>query len=861
MKYKEALKGILQKIGVTTRQSREASGELEKDIMARKYESFKGLLDCNNNILGVMADMEEKLSGEYLFDKQYIVHSLITLTENLKELIDRLNGLTHNRYNALYEQLSHISTEIEDILNARREIPTESYTLPLDEITKERFNSVGGKNANLGEIKNRLNVPIPAGFAITAYAYKVFMQHNGMLERIHDRLATLSVNNMEELNRVSAQCQDDILRGDIPQDMADAILESTARLCKNDSSRDPFDLSIRSSAIEEDSDFSFAGQYATFLNVTPQQVLQRYKGVLASLFSSRAIFYYKTKGFTENELAMAVGVLEMVDSKVSGVMFSDDPNEPGSNKIIINAIWGLGLCLVDGMVTPETYVVSKDDITRVIKTTTTEQVTMVVCTSKGSLKEVPLPDGAEATPCLQDNQATELARYANLLESHFGVAQDIEWVIDKNDRLIILQSRPLVITARQEQKSLPIRIEGYKVLIDRGLIACKGVGHGKAYVLKSEDDLINVPDGAVLIARHTSPKFVTVMNKVRAIVTDVGGTTGHMASLAREYQIPTILDTELATVTIKHDSEITVDAINCNIYEGYVNELITYLEQKHDPFKNTHLFKTLSKVLKHIVILNLVNPDSEDFKAEHCNTFHDITRFAHEKAMMEMFSMTDMPSLQDSCGAVRVVAGIPIDLYAIDLGGGISATTKAIAPEHITSEPFNAFFKGMLSMRWPQARPFDVKGFMGMVAHSASLSEADYDEIAKRSFAFISSNYMNFSIRLGYHLSTVEAFAGEHINDNYIRFHFKGGGSTTDRRLRRVRLISEILRHLHFDMVRVREDVIDASVLKYKKSSIEKRLTMLGKLTVYTKQLDMVMYNDNITDSYIEDFVEDHIEP
>ncbi|MBF0609407.1 MAG: phosphoenolpyruvate synthase [Magnetococcales bacterium] len=857
MKYKEALKGILQKIGVRTQRSLETSVKSERDILAARYESFKALLHCNNSILGVMADMEEKLSGEYLFDRQYIVHSLITITEHTRELIDKLNDITHNRYMALYDRFNHISMDIEGILNTKRDIPTEGYTLSMAEITKEKVNSVGGKNANLGEIKNLLNVPIPAGFAITAHAYKRFMEHNGMLEKIHERLATLSVSNMEELNRVSAQCQGDILAGEIPDDMAEAILASTAGLCNNDS----FDLSIRSSAIEEDSDFSFAGQYATFLNVKPQHVLQRYKEVLASLFSSRAIFYYKTKGFTENELAMAVGILEMVDSKVSGVIFSDDPNEPGSNRIIINAIWGLGMCLVDGMVTPETYIVPKDDITRVIQTMPTEQVTMVVCTSGGSLKEVPLPDEAEETPCLKNSQIAELARYAKLLENHFGTAQDIEWVIDSNDRLLILQSRPLVVTAKEEQKARPIRIEGHKVLLDKGIIACKGVGHGRAYILRSEDDLIHVPEGAVLIARNTSPKFVTVMNKVRAIVTDVGGTTGHMASLAREFQIPTILDTEVATMTIKHDSEITVDAINGNIYEGYVTELITYLEQKHDPFKSTHLFKTLSRVLKHIVMLNLVNPDAEDFTAEHCKTFHDITRFAHEKAMLSMFSMTELPSLQDSFGAVRVVAGIPIDLYAIDLGGGISATTRAIAPEDITSEPFNAFFKGMLSMRWPQARPFDMKGFMGMVAHSASMSEAEYDEIAKRSFAFVSAHYMNFSIRLGYHLSTVEAFAGDHLNDNYIKFHFKGGGSTTDRRLRRVRLISEILRHLHFDSVRVREDVIDAAVLKYKKSSIEKRLTMLGKLTVYTKQLDMVMYNDTITDSYIEDFVQDHIEP
>ncbi len=193
----------------------------------------------------------------------------------------------------------------------------------------------------------------------------------------------------------------------------------------------------------------------------------------------------------------------------------------------------------------------------------------------------------------------------------------------------------------------------------KGVIACKGVGFGKAFILRDEEDLKDFPEGAVLIAKHTSPKFVTVMNKASAIVTDVGSATGHMASLSREYQVPTILDTEVSTSIIQDGQEITVDAINCNIYEGRVSELLEYAQQKKEPFKETHLFKTLEKVLKWVVPLNLTDPDSENFSPEYCKTYHDITRFAHEMSMHEMFSIGEEQDIED-IQTTDLAAGIPV---------------------------------------------------------------------------------------------------------------------------------------------------------------------------------------------------------
>jgi pyruvate,water dikinase len=347
------------------------------------------------------------------------------------------------------------------------------------------------------------------------------------------------------------------------------------------------------------------------------------------------------------------------------------------------------------------------------------------------------------------------------------------------------------------------------------------------------------------------------MKKAKAIVTDVGNATGHAASLAREFGIPALLDTEIATTAIKDGQEITVDAYNSKIYQGKVDELMKLVAQE-SPVKRTEAYRVLQKAMGLIAPLNLVDPSSADFKAENCLTFHDIIRFCHEKSMYEMFKIGETAT-DTSEKAKRFAAGIPIGVYLIDLGGGSKKGIKKLLPEHIYSIPFNAFYKGLISMKWPEPRPVDTKGFLGMIVNTTAISEHELRETGKDSFAFISKEYMNFSLRLGYHFSTIEAFAGENINENYIRFFFKGGGAARERRLRRVRLIDEILKALGFNEIIIHGDVVDAKMMKYRADIINQTMEMLGKLTVYTKQLDMVMYNNAITDWYIEEFVKEHL--
>lgn len=829
-----------------------------KEALKAKYQAFQKVLTANNRVLELMADMEEKSSGEYLFDMHYIKTNARLIGHNVLMIIKNLNALSRNKY-LLFERIHEdIQRGVGEILEYKMEIPVSDLAIPLEKLTSRDVNTAGGKIANLGEIHANLRFPTPHGFVISSYAFIKFMDHNRLFERISERLSLLKVENLEELNKFSKEIFSLILESEIPPDLEEAVRGAYSRLLKKIG--EPALVSVRSSAIREDSEFSFAGQYATFLNVTGDAILQKYKEVVASLFTPRAIFYSKTKGFSQDEMVMAVGVLHMIDASAGGVMYTRDPTDPEKDHISINSVYGLGKAVVDGTFSTDTFTVSRHPAGSIISRNVAHKDKMLICREYGGIEEIPVTENRRETPSLTDEQISTLVYYGLELEKHFGSAQDIEFAVGADGQIYLLQSRPLqiVLSGAARGPCLPTRIEGYNVILDKGVIASKGIGYGKAFILKDDDELKDFPDGAVLVAKHTNPKYVTIMNKAAAIVTDVGSATGHMASLSREYRVPAILDTEVATSIIKNGQEITVDAINCNIYEGKVDELIEYARKKKEPFKDTHLFKTLEKILKWIVPLNLTDPHREDFKPENCMTYHDITRFAHEVSMYEMFGIGESQDIIDEVKPVTLVAGIPVNVQLLDLDGGIRENIKKATPEDIYSIPFSAMLKGMKVMKWPGPPPTDAMGFLGMLAHTASVPEEQLREMGKSSFAVVSKNYMNFSIRLGYHFSLVEAYAGGNINDNYIKFFFKGGGADQDRRLRRVRLIREILKHMDF-RVSLTEDVIDAVITKYKQEIIEQKLMIFGKLTAYTKQLDMVMYNDAITNMYVDQFVKEHI--
>ena len=822
----------------------------DERLFKERYLYFRQLLNENNAVLEIMADLEDKLAGEYIFDMNYVRSSCNKLVDSVQNIIVNLDKLSKGKYPNLYFAFAKINSKIETTLINKTDIPVTDFTIPFKSVTKEMVKSVGGKNANMGEIKNKVGLPVPDGFCISAYAFKRFIEYNELKDKII--LNSIDIVDIEGLNRISKEARNLIVKSQIPSDVESSISNAFSELSRKISRRvSTPTVSVRSSAIYEDAEFTFAGQYKTALNVNPDNLIEQYKKVIASLFTPRAIFYYKSKGFEEEDMVMAVGIVEMIDAKAGGVMYSRDPTDAEKDNIIINAVWGLGKYAVDGTVSPNIYVVSRNEPRTILEKTTPAQEVMLKCNSREGTVELEVPEEKRETSCLIDDQIKFLADYALVLEKHYDRPQDIEWALDENNNFFILQTRTLRILKEKPVKNIQTITKGHKILIDKGQIACKGIGAGKVFFINKEEDLEKFPEGAVLVAKHTSPRFVTVMNKASAIVSDVGSPTGHMSSLAREYKIPTLLNTETAMKTLEADKEVTVDAVNGNIYEGRINELVE-AGKRDNPFKDTAVFKLLSELLKNIVPLSLIYPEDEKFSPDYCETFHDITRFSHEVAMKEMFKIVDSPDISKR-EAVKLEVKIPLEIYVIDLDGGIKGDSKKITPDHILSMPMNALLKGMMAIEWPGPPPINVKGFLSVIA-STTMQPHSEKLLWEPSFAIISREYMNFNIRLGYHIQTIEAYAGDNINDNYARFLFKGGGASLDRRARRTRLIKEILEMTDFSVKRT-GDVLDARITKYDKLTILKKLGILARMTAYTKQLDMTLFNDAMVDWYIKEFV------
>jgi pyruvate,water dikinase len=543
-------------------------------------------------------------------------------------------------------------------------------------------------------------------------------------------------------------------------------------------------------------------------------------------------------------------------------MYTRNPINPVENRIIINAVWGLGPYAVDGIVPPDSYVLSKDPEPVLLKSRIEEKTAQLVARAEGYLVESTVSEDCRARACLSDEQARELAGFGLKLEKHFGSPQDIEWALDGEGRFVILQARPLRLEGRDpDRKALRTEIpEGAKILVDAGEVACPGIGFGPAVHVRSESDLVSFPDGGVLIAVHASPQYVMVMSKAQGIIVDFGSLVSHMASLAREYMIPTIMNTREATSLIPPGAAVTVDAYNGRVYLGRVEEILDSGLQFGGFVVRGPAYQALRRRADMIVPLHLTDPKSPHFAEEHCRTIHDIMRFVHEKSYSVVFQLGDLVTDRASISA-RLKAAIPIDLYVIDLAGGLSVDATQVAtivPEEVTSVPFKALLKGMLreDVNVPQPRPVNLSGFLSVMSEQMLSGPGTGSErFGDRSYAIISDRYLNFSSRVGYHYSVLDCYCGKTVAKNYINFQFKGGAADDVRRSRRARMIEKVLGALGF-MVETTEDRVTARIAKQEVPYLEEKLDLLGRLLIFTRQMDMMMHTEAHIDHLTQCFLD-----
>jgi pyruvate,water dikinase len=840
-------------------------GQPSRDDLAAafrfRYACFKDLLDSNSQLLNIIADLEEKLTGRHVFGMSYIRSQSARAAFHAFRMIKSLDVLSGHKYQVLYRVLDVINIRIKYQLGKRKELQVMELVLPLSGVTKEMVDWVGGKNAHLGEAM-KIGLPIPAGFAITTRAFVDFLAHNDLVDEINKRKMDIDPANPQTVKQVSDDIQTLISAAQMPPALSEAILAAYARMQETlaGSQGGPVRVSMRSSAIGEDSELSFAGQYLTILNVPGEELLPAYQKILASLYTPRAISYRLNKGIRDEDIAMSVVCLQMVDAVASGVMYSHHPYNVRDENLLISAVWGLGPYAVDGVITPDTYRVAKTADFPILDRTVSHKAVQLVAKPEAGLQEIPVPPEQQDQPCLSSEQIKVLAAYGVKLEEHYQGPQDVEWALDKDGRLMVLQSRPLVLQALtgKELQEIPA-VTGYPVLVEGGAAAFPGVGCGPAFLIQRDEDLLNFPEGAVLVARHSSPKFVMVMPKAQAIVTDSGSISGHMASLSREFSLPTLLDTKVATQAIAPGQIVTVDAYTCRIYQGQVPELLDHRPLRESHLKDTPVYKILQYVAESILPLRLVDPKSPDFSPEHCRSLHDLARLVHELSYTEMFKISDMVSAREGY-ALKLDAPIPLDLYLIDLGGGLAGAdpyAHKVTPDQVASVPFQAVLRGMLheKVRGQEPRPIQLSGLMSVMREQLLAAPNVEERFGDRSYAIISDKYLNFSSRVGYHYSVLDAYCGATVNKNYITFSFKGGAADDVRRNRRVRAIAIVLMGLDFS-VEVKGDRVDARLQKYDSPVIQEKLDLIGRLLIFTRQMDMLMTSEAGVEAVAQKFLQ-----
>jgi pyruvate,water dikinase len=840
------------------------------------------LVKANDHAHRAMSEMGEMIVKAEPFSQNYADNVYYELIENTRIIIENLILMSGGKYQTLRKKLEHIENVSEEIFHPNyfcpdtfdcREIDCTNcpkrtffpedipYYYDISEIDKSKYLEVGDKMSRLGEIRNVLGLPVPDGFSLTVRLFEEILAHNNLRSRKEKLFAGVDYSVIAQIRRAVKETRNLFMWNPLPPHIREIILNAyNTKYGDKD-----IKLAVRSSALGEDSDkYSFAGLHHTELNVSREKFVDAVYDVLISKYSPESVVYRFINGLRDEDMPMSVCCLEMVDTVAAGVLFTADPNGE-KNGVIIQAVRGLGVLVVEGRVTPQEYLVEHNENATVLSFNTGEQSYRNIPAKKDGLFKDYLSAEESEIPCLTNEQVRTLIKYALKIEKHFGGPQDIEWALDRNGKIFIIQARPLNV----KKKEYPIAKdfdyaaidEKYRLLLTKGDTASPGIASGPVRFIRTLEDFVNFPENGIIVAKKNIPEFASLIHKASGVVTDFGSTTGHLSIIARELGVPILTNTYNATEILQDGMLITIDTVAAKVYDGAVEELIKFkdeCESSNEIFRSSPLYNIWHRLSKYIFKLNLYNPDAQNFNALGCETLHDIIRFSHESAIRLMFGTSQAISA-DRGKIYNLRFGLPLDIYIIDLKDGLKDNIKTdwVTPDDILSKPFRALLKGMTTpgLKWAGHLPIDTKGFFSIIVGNIVDESRNDSEIGARSYAMISENYFNFFSRLGYHFSRIDCFASDEPNSNYINFNFRGGAADMTRKVRRITAIKLILEHYGFT-TDVHDDNVIARIRKIPKELTYEYVAMLGRLMGSIRNTDVSMVTNRQVELFVKYFLD-----
>jgi len=820
------------------------------------FGRFQQILRNNNRVLEIISELEDKLGGEYIFDIHYLRDAVDQISDAVYIVCSSLNVIADNRYRELFSRQTAIHEELNSILEGQPVLKSGSLVVDFDNVDSDMAELAGGKNANLGEIKNHLKLLTPDGFIITAAAYSSFMAHNELWPQI-EALRAKYLGEHPDADSYDRAIDDLFDKSRVPQDVTRAMNSHLEKLQKQYPKY--LRLALRSSAYGEDAEGrSFAGQFNSLLNRSANDLLASYPKVIAGRFKHRVIEYAGDSIFDINALPMAVGVQVMIEAQAAGVAYSADPSGEFPESLTVSAVYGLGTGVVGGTSEVDQFKISRLDPTLIESHRIGHKDKRVVVAKDSGTASETVPDDLRDAACLTDSQITALAERVLMLERYFKRPVDVEWCFAEDGQLYILQCRPLKLPPRPVRSLNPMTdLAGTLVMMKKqGQVAQRGITAGRVRQVHEDDDPGKFPIGGIAVTRYTTPRLTSIIRKASAIITDIGSPTGHMATVAREFGVPMIVNTGDATRILTNGMEITVDAEENVIYRGIVKELLEYKLEAEDVYRDLREYHMLRQILRRVSPLNMIDPTKSEFAAKNCRTYHDIVRFSHEMAVRLLINLNISSRRFRGVETRELQLPIPLGLHMIDLGGGLAASgrSKSITSvDDIVSTPMHAIITGLVAPGVWSTRPLQL-GFGDLVSSLTRYSMADRGAVYRgQNLAVISDHYANISLRLGYHFNVIDTYVSENVDDNYVYFRFVGGVTETERRQLRAMLIRDILEKLNF-VVTLRGDLVVARLKKLAQEDALEILQEIGRLIGFTRQLDTQMRSEQSIAESLEIF-------
>ena len=818
-----------------------AREEAFKARLRERCARFRRLLSSNKTALEAMSDVEEHLSGSRPFGMDYVHAASTRAVTAVFQMVRDLNALSDDGYESLQEAFDRIRGQMQSLLEEQPHQDGPNI-MPLGDIRLRHITLVGGKMANLGEVAAHAGLDVPDGFAVTVSAYYRFMDYSGLRSELNRRIQATDMHSLDEVFNLSAALQQAVLSAPLPPALEREVTESVAEMQRK--AGPGLLLALRSSAVGEDSlGVSFAGQYRSELNVPPEEACEVWKEIVASKYAVTAMSYRYQHGIPDDTAPMCVGVLAMVPAAAGGVAYSRDPVAAarGQEQVLLNAVPGLPQGVVDGAVTPDVFIFTRTNPPKPISKT--------------------LAGLAGVPASLTDTQAAELAQVALALEEYYAEAQDVEWALDsRTGRIVVLQSRPLREADATTENAVGEDTEnaagasagcphlradvtgGPEVLACGGVAVSPGVGMGPVFVARKEADMLSFPKGGILVVERALPRWAPLLSRAAGMVSETGGMAGHLASVAREYRLPALFSLPNACDLLENAGDATLDAGRCAVFSGLNPQLAAQVPEPPNLMEGSPVHQRLDALARLMVPLHLLDPESPQFAPEHCQTLHDITRFCHEKSVQLMFD--DGSDVNQRMGK-QLKAGVKLQYWIVDMGGGFRRHVggRVVDIADIASTPMLALWDGMVAVPWAGPPAASASGFMTVMIESTmnpDLESTAPNAMSNKNFFIISDNYMILQARYGYHFCTVESLAGANNHENFVSFQFKGGAADRQRRRLRARMVADLLEQ-HGFRADVKDDSLFAVAENFPAADILQKNRMLGYLLIHTRQVDMIM--------------------